>query len=79
MRELKIKEFKSGDRYFLATPKPYVIVLDRHMNDMYWSCYAPDLGNLLYLSEIENGEIDGYPLVKVENDLHLLQLQLKYS
>lgn len=78
MSELKIKEFKSGDRYFLVITNPIVITLVKYDNH-YWTCQAPELGNMIYESELISNTIGENLLIKIENDKHLLQLKLKYS
>lgn len=75
---------KSGDRYFLRFKKPIILTLDKFVNESYWSCTSDSeeifsLGEMIFESELTEGSVEGNQLIKIKNDLHLLQLQLKYS
>lgn len=52
---------------------------DRPTNFIGWTTDCDNLNKFIYDDELIDENIDGHPLIKIENDQHLLMLQLKYT
>jgi hypothetical protein len=72
---------KVGDRFFITVyGESHVILLDYKTPEGDWNCDCEAVGNILYDHEIADLMYNRrIPIIKIENDFHLLQLKLKYS
>jgi hypothetical protein len=82
---LTMELIKVGDRFFLyCGPGKSAIISIKDIHHTIPNCWKTDcdfdfINFRLYDFELEDMTVNGFPLIKIENDYHLLQLQLKYS
>lgn len=78
------EKYKPGDRFFSTFDATYCTLINTHANSAgYTNAWSIEWSNgagpdLIFIHELDNLKIFNVELIKIKDDKHLFELQLKY-
>lgn len=75
-----MSKFNVGDRFFLVERGTYFILIFYNTDNDFWDVQWSDsrFKTSIYPEELERLRYFSFNLIKIKDDKHLLELQLKY-